>query len=152
MWWTKWHWDRFFPEFFGFPLSISFHRRSIKKKKPQGCGASVASAAGPFTTKKRVRPEFALSFPDACNSRILDRYLPCSVEPNRGIRAGAWHGGVSGGPIIWCLSNRYALNVFGIDHGWRTFMRARAEIVCNFQRNSLACGNLRLVPPYFRLL
>ena len=19
LWWTKWHWDRFFPEFFGFP-------------------------------------------------------------------------------------------------------------------------------------
>jgi hypothetical protein len=19
MWWTKWHWDRFLPEFFGFP-------------------------------------------------------------------------------------------------------------------------------------
>jgi hypothetical protein len=24
-------------------------------KKPQGCGASVASAAGPFTTKKKVK-------------------------------------------------------------------------------------------------
>jgi hypothetical protein len=22
LWWTKWHWDRFFSEFFGFPLSI----------------------------------------------------------------------------------------------------------------------------------
>jgi hypothetical protein len=29
LWWTKWHWDRFFPEYFGFPLSISFHRCSI---------------------------------------------------------------------------------------------------------------------------
>jgi hypothetical protein len=59
-----------FPESFGFPLSISFHRCSITRKttkiiiiivtfttglhnKPQGCGASVASAAGPFTTKKK---------------------------------------------------------------------------------------------------
>jgi hypothetical protein len=25
LWWTKWHWDRFFSEFFDFPLSISFH-------------------------------------------------------------------------------------------------------------------------------
>jgi hypothetical protein len=25
-------------------------------KKPQGCGASVASAVGPFTTKKKVCP------------------------------------------------------------------------------------------------
>jgi hypothetical protein len=59
----------FFPEYFGFPLSISFYRYSIawkiKKKliifssflsqglhsKPQGCPASVASAAGPFTIK-----------------------------------------------------------------------------------------------------
>jgi hypothetical protein len=29
LWWTKRHWDRFFPEYFGFPLSISFHRCSI---------------------------------------------------------------------------------------------------------------------------
>jgi hypothetical protein len=61
LWWTKWHWDRFFPEYFGFPLSISFHLCSITGKnekkviifitglhnKPQGCGASVASAVGP---------------------------------------------------------------------------------------------------------
>jgi hypothetical protein len=70
LWWTKWHWDRFFPEYFGFPLSVSFHRCYITRKnekliifffifitglhnKRQGCGASVASAAGPFTTKKK---------------------------------------------------------------------------------------------------
>jgi hypothetical protein len=65
LWWTKWHCDRFFPKYFSFPLSVSFHRCSITRKnkkfiifitglhnKPQGCGASVASAAGPFTTKK----------------------------------------------------------------------------------------------------
>jgi hypothetical protein len=28
----KWHWDRFFPEYFGFPLSVSFHRCSITWK------------------------------------------------------------------------------------------------------------------------
>jgi hypothetical protein len=35
LWWTKWHWDRFFPEYFGFFLSISFHQCSItwKNKK-----------------------------------------------------------------------------------------------------------------------
>jgi hypothetical protein len=70
LWWTKWHWDRFFPEYFGFSPSISFHRFSITWKnekmiiflfifitglhnKPQGFGASVASAAGPFTTKEK---------------------------------------------------------------------------------------------------
>jgi hypothetical protein len=54
------------PEYFGFSLSISFHQCSITRKKeekiifitglhnkPQGCGASVASAAGPFTTRKK---------------------------------------------------------------------------------------------------
>jgi hypothetical protein len=65
LWWTKWHWDRFFPEYVCFPLSMSFHRCSITRKnektliifitglhnKPQGCGASVASAAGPFRRK-----------------------------------------------------------------------------------------------------
>jgi hypothetical protein len=33
LWWTKWHWDRIFPEYFGFPLSISFYWCSITKKK-----------------------------------------------------------------------------------------------------------------------
>jgi hypothetical protein len=28
LWWEKWYWDMFFPEFFGFPLSTSFHHRS----------------------------------------------------------------------------------------------------------------------------
>jgi hypothetical protein len=65
LWWKKWHWDRFFPEYFGFPLAISFDRCSISWKNeksyifhfifitglqnmPSGWGASVASAAGPF--------------------------------------------------------------------------------------------------------
>jgi hypothetical protein len=66
LWWTKWHWDGFFPECFGFPLSVSFHRGSITRKnkkkliilitglqnKPQGCGASVVSAAGDLHKKK----------------------------------------------------------------------------------------------------
>jgi hypothetical protein len=30
--WTKWHWDRFLPEYFGFLLSISFRRCSITWK------------------------------------------------------------------------------------------------------------------------
>jgi len=28
LWWTKWHWDRFCSEFFGFLLSASFYRGS----------------------------------------------------------------------------------------------------------------------------
>jgi hypothetical protein len=52
-----------FSEYFAFPLSISFHKEKRKKKliifitglhkKPQGCGTSVASAAGPFTAQKK---------------------------------------------------------------------------------------------------
>jgi hypothetical protein len=57
----------FFSEYFGFSLSISFHRCPIRREKktiifitglhnkPQGCGASVPSAAGPFTKKKHTR-------------------------------------------------------------------------------------------------
>jgi hypothetical protein len=29
LWWTKWHWHRFFSESFSFPLSVSFHQDSI---------------------------------------------------------------------------------------------------------------------------
>jgi hypothetical protein len=70
LWWSKWHGDRFSSEYFGFPLSISFYRcfitRENEKKiifikglhnKPQGCGVSVASAAGHFTTKKRLKSD-----------------------------------------------------------------------------------------------
>jgi hypothetical protein len=32
LWWTQWHWDRFFTEYFGFPLSISCHPFSITWK------------------------------------------------------------------------------------------------------------------------
>jgi hypothetical protein len=60
------------PEYFGFLLSVSFHccsitRRNVKliifitrlHNKPQGCGASVASAAGPFTTKRNILTVFS---------------------------------------------------------------------------------------------
>jgi hypothetical protein len=78
----------FFPEYFGFPLSISFYRRSIKMEKQekpslsssfsegctislQGCGASVASAAGPFN-KMRLLP---CSCPSAC-PHLTARVIP----------------------------------------------------------------------------
>jgi hypothetical protein len=65
LWWTKWHWDRFFPQYFGFPLSVSIHWCAMTQKKlitfitslhnkSQGCSASVASAAGSFTTQKNL--------------------------------------------------------------------------------------------------
>jgi hypothetical protein len=33
LWWTKWHWAWFLPEYFGFSLSISFHRCSITRRR-----------------------------------------------------------------------------------------------------------------------
>jgi hypothetical protein len=33
LWWIKWHGDRFFSEYFGFSLSISFNRCSIEMEK-----------------------------------------------------------------------------------------------------------------------
>jgi hypothetical protein len=64
LWWTKWHWDRNFPEYFGFPVSFIPLLGKTKKliifitglhNKPQGCGVSVAPAAGPFTPPTRER-------------------------------------------------------------------------------------------------
>jgi hypothetical protein len=65
LWWTKWRWDRFFPEFFGFLRQFHSTGAPLVGKgqkiiifiiglhnKPHDCSASVVSAAGPFTTKK----------------------------------------------------------------------------------------------------
>jgi hypothetical protein len=68
LWWTKWHWDRFFPlGTSAFPVNFIppvLHYKEKRKKriivitvlhnKPHGCGASVASAAGPFSTEKPI--------------------------------------------------------------------------------------------------
>jgi hypothetical protein len=59
LWWTKWHWDRVFPEYFGFPLSVSFHRCSITWKNEEnyhlsfhlhrkGCTISLTTAVRQF--------------------------------------------------------------------------------------------------------
>jgi hypothetical protein len=54
LWWTKWCCNRFFPEHFGFPMSISFHRCSITRKNgknwsslSQGCTISHKAAVRP---------------------------------------------------------------------------------------------------------
>jgi hypothetical protein len=60
LWWTKWHWDRLFLVNF-IPLVLHYKEKLKKliifiiwlQNKPQACGASVASAAGPFTTTKK---------------------------------------------------------------------------------------------------
>jgi hypothetical protein len=63
LWWTKWHWDRVFPcQFHSTCAPLLGKGQKIiiiivifitgSHKKPHGYSASVASAAGPFTTKK----------------------------------------------------------------------------------------------------
>jgi hypothetical protein len=61
LWWIKWHLYRLFSKFFGFPLSISFHRGSILKyhlgDKQQGVeGRSSETSSHPIdmNTKKCV--------------------------------------------------------------------------------------------------
>jgi hypothetical protein len=72
LWWTKWHWDRFFPRVVRLspvifiPLVLDYTEKRKKltifitglHKEPQGCGASIASAAGPFSTRKKDRQIF----------------------------------------------------------------------------------------------
>jgi hypothetical protein len=64
LWWTKWQWDRFFScQFHSTGALLLGKGQKIKiiiiivitglHKKPQSCGASVASGAGPDTTKKK---------------------------------------------------------------------------------------------------
>jgi type VI protein secretion system component VasA len=54
LWWTKWHWDRFFPEYFGFPLSISFHRCSITRKNEKKINQSSSSQVCTISLKAAV--------------------------------------------------------------------------------------------------
>jgi hypothetical protein len=87
LWWTKWHWVRFFLEFFGFPLSISFTGAPLLGKgqkiiiivifimglhnKLQGCGASVASAAGPFSNSEVYNISFHVVLASVCNVKAF---------------------------------------------------------------------------------
>jgi hypothetical protein len=70
LWWTKWHWDRFLPSTSVFSSQFHYTGAPLPGKtkkliifitglhnKPQGCGTSVASAAGPFTTRKHLKKD-----------------------------------------------------------------------------------------------
>jgi hypothetical protein len=61
LWWTTWHWDRVFSEFFGFPLSKPFHRGSpysyiiwrINKSPAGGQNSEVSSHPIKMNKKKK---------------------------------------------------------------------------------------------------
>jgi hypothetical protein len=97
LWWTKWHWDRFFPRvlrvspvnlippvlhylekrknliIFLFIFSTGLHN------KPQGCGASVGSAAGPFSEEKKFFTQLSKCGGDPwCCRNIHPRVVRCS--------------------------------------------------------------------------
>ena len=97
LWWTKWHWTGFTPITSAFPCQ--FHSTGAplygKTKKliifvtglhnqPEGCGASVASAAGPFTKKNNnmqqphFKNNFQVYFDNTCQSplALLKYWIP----------------------------------------------------------------------------
>jgi hypothetical protein len=56
----------------------------------------------------------------------------CRVRPR--------HVGNTGRQLIWHPSNRYSWSFFGLEQGWRTFLRAHTQISDNFRKNYFACG------------
>ena len=54
-----------------------------------------------------------------------------------------------GSLIIWYPFKSISLNFLRLGQGRLTWMRGRAKIAENFQRNSFACGNLNVWAPYF---
>jgi hypothetical protein len=90
LWWTKWHWERFFsPSTSVFPRQFystgaPLHGKTKKliifitglHNKPEGCGASVASAAGPFTTTTKNHViKFSTSLTYARCYLLFGKYL-----------------------------------------------------------------------------
>jgi hypothetical protein len=81
LWWTKWHWDRFFPSTSDFPCQ--FHStgdplqgktRKNESSSSQGCTTSLkaavrASAVGPL--KKSEDPWLFFEAKGACEHKIL---------------------------------------------------------------------------------
>lgn len=57
-------------------------------------------------------------------------------------RAGLRHVGAPDRLIIWCFFILILWNFVGLGQGWQTFLRAIAQIVDDFRRNSFTCGNL----------
>jgi hypothetical protein len=86
LWWTKW----FFPEYFGFPLSLSFHRCYITRKnekkliilitrlynKPQSCGARQKKSS-----EERSDTAFRTRYSVFnCNILVLDNVFTCIIS------------------------------------------------------------------------
>ena len=88
LWWTKWHWGSFFsPSTSVFPRQFHSTGAALHGKmktlvifliglhnKPEGCGGSVASAAGPFNKKRTFMYELEKQ---VCNKFICI----CLLQP-----------------------------------------------------------------------
>jgi hypothetical protein len=72
LWWIKWHWDRFFSEFFCFLLSISFHRRSPNSYHPRRSEFASRSIHVGFVVDKVALGQVFL---------LLLRFPPVSIIP-----------------------------------------------------------------------
>jgi hypothetical protein len=63
LWWKKWHWDRYFSEYFGFPLPISLHLCSIKMEKQKKTSPSFSSHGCTIKLQAAVRLQHLLRGP-----------------------------------------------------------------------------------------
>jgi hypothetical protein len=63
LWWIKWHWDRFFSEFLGFILSVSFHHGSTYSYITWGIkiGPLVATVQRHILTSSTRTSEFIVT-------------------------------------------------------------------------------------------
>jgi hypothetical protein len=76
LWWTKWHWDTFFNEFFGFPLSVSsFHQRSILLylhlgKNNRSVGSRSSETVSPNQQRKKVPCHYGMACPQTADGQF----------------------------------------------------------------------------------
>lgn len=61
------------------------------------------------------------------------------------ISAGPRHMGAPGRLIHWRPFKLILFKIFGLGRGWRSFLRARAQIAYYFRKKSFACRNLSLL-------
>ena len=77
LWCTKWYSDTFFPDYFGFPLSISFRRCFITRKNET---KSSSSQSYTISLQAAVRPQNLLWGPSHKKKRRLSDTDYCGIQ------------------------------------------------------------------------